>query len=765
MRRVSTMGVAMLFLQAAHGQTVIYVDADAPSGGDGSSWETAHQDLQDGLARARQLQGPGEIWIAEGVYRPDRGSRYRAAPFEIVDGIPLFGGFAGWEDQREQRDWEAHPTVLSGDLNSDDGPDFSNIEDNSIHVVDARVVSAELDGLVISGGFADGDGIREQRGAGVWAAGPGITIRNCVFRSNVAVNSGAAVFAELGHMVMEDCIIETNLNGRYFSDGEGGSVDVLRSRAGGERSVYFARCRFLDNETGDLGAGLSVYDVPTTLENCVFERNHSRNNSGAAHIAYSSSVTVSECVFSDNSARYNAGGLTIGNATTATVSDSIFLRNEVPSGQRGGLSCEALVATIQRCRFEGNSAEGGPGGASILSDDGSFIDCDFIDNSAGWAAAIYCLRGNIRISMCRFQGNISESAGTLLSNANTTITESGFRNNTASDGAAMAFGSSSNVNTHVVSNCSIFDNIAAQDGGAIRVFRANAFILHSDINDNIAGNNGGAISATYADIDIQNCSIVANYAGNDGGAIFTDRSEMAIAQNVISGNVANRNGGAMYFNRVAPRVINCTVIANRALYGGGVYVREYTEPFFRNSIFWWNSDSFGQRVSSQIWYADEIEDPDLANCCIQNWIPTFGGTGINSRNPRFVDLDGRDDIIGTQDADVRLLPNSPCIDAGNNFVLSGLIREDFGGWPRYRDDAGIDDTGIGTPPIVDIGVFEFQEDSCPGDFTGDGVVNIIDFLAFLGAYSFGDSLADLNGDNRITILDFILFLNAFNEGC
>jgi len=55
--------------------------------------------------------------------------------------------------------------------------------------------------------------------------------------------------------------------------------------------------------------------------------------------------------------------------------------------------------------------------------------------------------------------------------------------------------------------------------------------------------------------------------------------------------------------------------------------------------------------------------------------------------------------------------------------------------------------------------------ACAADFNGDTVVNSLDFIAFLNAYSAQDSSADFNGDTVINSLDFIAFLNAYVDGC
>jgi len=59
----------------------------------------------------------------------------------------------------------------------------------------------------------------------------------------------------------------------------------------------------------------------------------------------------------------------------------------------------------------------------------------------------------------------------------------------------------------------------------------------------------------------------------------------------------------------------------------------------------------------------------------------------------------------------------------------------------------------------------FDADDCPADFNGDTVVNSLDFIAFLNAYTANDPSADFNGDTVINSLDFIAFLNAYTAGC
>ncbi|HRQ73481.1 MAG TPA: GC-type dockerin domain-anchored protein [Phycisphaerales bacterium] len=54
---------------------------------------------------------------------------------------------------------------------------------------------------------------------------------------------------------------------------------------------------------------------------------------------------------------------------------------------------------------------------------------------------------------------------------------------------------------------------------------------------------------------------------------------------------------------------------------------------------------------------------------------------------------------------------------------------------------------------------------CPADMNADTVVNSIDFIVFLNAYSASEPRADFNGDTVVNTLDFIAFLNAYVAGC
>jgi hypothetical protein len=132
--------ISLLLITLPVRADVRYVDVDAPVSGSGNAWCDAFTDLQDALAIA---QAGDEIRIAAGTYTPDQGTGDFLISFEIPNGVMLQGGYAGCgAGDPDERDPIANPTILSGDLNGDDGPDFSNYEDNSFIVVRTRQAGA-----------------------------------------------------------------------------------------------------------------------------------------------------------------------------------------------------------------------------------------------------------------------------------------------------------------------------------------------------------------------------------------------------------------------------------------------------------------------------------------------------------------------------------------------------------------------------------------------------------------------------------------------
>jgi hypothetical protein len=58
-----------------------------------------------------------------------------------------------------------------------------------------------------------------------------------------------------------------------------------------------------------------------------------------------------------------------------------------------------------------------------------------------------------------------------------------------------------------------------------------------------------------------------------------------------------------------------------------------------------------------------------------------------------------------------------------------------------------------------------DEQPCYADFTGDGVLDLFDFLGYVNAFNAGEGGADCDGNGVLDLFDFLCFVNAFNAGC
>ena len=136
-----------LAVSPAEAAGVIYVDASAIGAGTGANWTDAYTKLQDALAAA---SSGDQIWVAAGVYYPDEGGGMtnddRTATFTMINGVELYGGFAGTETSPGQRDWKANVTVLSGDLEQNDTTDPNGV------VTDAANIAGSNAYHVVTGG-------------------------------------------------------------------------------------------------------------------------------------------------------------------------------------------------------------------------------------------------------------------------------------------------------------------------------------------------------------------------------------------------------------------------------------------------------------------------------------------------------------------------------------------------------------------------------------------------------------------------------------
>jgi hypothetical protein len=304
----------------------VYVNEGALAGGDGTDWTTAYRFLQDAFARAQTDPGVTDIWVAAGVYRPDRdaahpnGTGDRATSFGLPGAVRIYGGFPAQADGDwvfALRDSAANPTILSGDVAGDDGVGFAGNGENSYHVLDASWTSsaAVLDGFTISGGNANGSSAAGY-GGGAYVANGAPTLTNCTFSGNSAASGGALYNIAGAAPAVTRCVFTGNR-----ATASGGAV------YNGLGAQSFANCRFAANTAATTGGAIQNMGSSATFVNCTLGSN-SAANGGAVYNSSGAPLMVN-CTFYGNSATVSVGGV-------YNIRSSSTLTNCIVWGNFGG---------------------------------------------------------------------------------------------------------------------------------------------------------------------------------------------------------------------------------------------------------------------------------------------------------------------------------------------------------------------------------------------------------------------------------------------
>jgi hypothetical protein len=174
-------------------------------------------------------------------------------------------------------------------------------------------------------------------------------------------------------------------------------------------------------------------------------------------------------------------------------------------------------------------------------------------------------------------------------------------------------------------------------------------------------------------------------------------------------------------------VTNCTFSGNTANYVGGGMYNKSSSPTVTNCILWGDEpdEIYNYNASPTVTYSDVRGgwgDPNDPN-----------NTNIDA-DPCFVDTNNPDPNL----CNLRLKPDSPCIDAGDTTAVPSGILVDADGNPRGLDDPASPDTGISFLGVtVDMGAYEFQLCRIPGDINCDGVVDFKDLAILCGNWLAG----------------------------
>ncbi|UCC31383.1 MAG: right-handed parallel beta-helix repeat-containing protein [Phycisphaerales bacterium] len=320
--------------------TAIFVKDDADGLNHGTTWKDAYTDLHHALyvAGCPETQA-SQIWVAEGVYKPAPPNGRRWAGFGLVNGVTLYGGFAGHEASLDERDWVKNVTVLDGDLNSDD-PEWNSSnccirhEGEGCDVPACQSAVCAIDQTCCNARIASWDCDCVDLAASVCGDCCGLTCcgswcgLTCSQRSDNVYHVVIANETDYSAVLDGFTVRGGNADGDPMSsDPErraqayGGGLHVTRG------SATVRNCIFRGN-AGSMGGGIGVYAIPRPPVPQAF--------------------TATNCLFEGNV----GGGVCIGQFGAGALVNCHVIRNT----GRGAWAIDVRELAIQNCIFWGNTA-------------------------------------------------------------------------------------------------------------------------------------------------------------------------------------------------------------------------------------------------------------------------------------------------------------------------------------------------------------------------------------------------------------------------
>lgn len=466
-------------------------------------------------------------------------------------------------------------------------------------------------------------------------------------------------------------------------------------------------------------------------------------------------------------------------------------RNDLPNRVNRAENASSVVtssahgATIEGFTITAGQTQSGfaAGGSGIRITGGDIrvVDCRFLDNvslASGGGAGVF--DASPRFERCAFENNSAQQTGGGVhasGNSSVTLRDCKVEANVGGVGAGLAITGPSQA---FVERCEFLSNVGqigtgSGPGAAVSarfsptVVPASATFLECRFDSNSTGAGGGGIISFDSDVTIRRCVFTRNSALFDGGGgVYFDGGSILLESSSFVDNHTRSAGLAIF---VAPgtnaSVANCTITGNTDTGApltsvASVYVLGSLS--LSNSILWNNRDGLGTGQSAQIRSASS-GSVQFSNSIIQGWtgvfnaVPVPPAANVFGVDPRFVDADGADGILGTIDDDLRLAIGSPAIDAGTSSVLTPDSMLDLVRGPRVVGEA-VDLGAIERPCLADL-----DDDGNIAVATPDLAVDINDLLYFLEAFEVGSSGVDLTGDNAVDVDDLLSFLAHFESGC
>ncbi len=331
---------------------------------------------------------------------------------------------------------------------------------------------------------------------------------------------------------------------------------------------------------------------------------------------------------------------------------------------------------------------------------------------------------------------------------------------------ALGGGMCNSYSSPMVTHCTFKNNAAFPSpvdhpglgGGMYNDYESNPIVTHCVFLGNRADDGGGMYNFILARPRVTYCTFYGNVAHWGGGGMYNLSGRPSVTNCVFAGNSAMFGGGLLndgtfFTTGFGTIVADSTFAGNRSRAGGAIYNDFVSNPLLLGCVLWGNTP-------------DEVQN-DGSSAPTLRWNNTQGGLPVGSVDgggnidlaPMFVrqpdpgpdgEWDGVDDDYG----DLRLRPESPCINAGDPNFVPQPGQTDLDGHARVLCGR------------VDMGAYEFGI----GDYDCDRAANLVDFAQWNACvtgprsggsadppYAAGCAAFDFDGDGDVDLGDFAEF--------
>ena len=334
----------------------------------------------------------------------------------------------------------------------------------------------------------------------------------------------------------------------------------------------------------------------------------SGNNSSRIFEFIGGTSELSGLTLSDGNSEFdgNTGGaILVDSGAELTVLNSTISGNSATYGGGGIYNLGTL--SVLNSTLSGNSANfgGGIGNRGGIGNSSrgtlSVINSTFSGNSANVGGGIRN-RGELSVTNCTLSDNSADDNGGGIDNGSSGTLS--VINSTLSGNSALRTGGGINIldsiggiTTLSVIN-STFSGNSANIGGGIRNFNNGTLnVINCTLSGNSASSGGGIDNlGGSSTLNVINSTISANSASSGGGGIGNGISTLNVLNSTLSGNSASSGGGI--YNNGTLSVLNSTLSGNSAENtGGGIFNFETLSVF--NSTLSGNSASSGGGISNR----------------------------------------------------------------------------------------------------------------------------------------------------------------------